>query len=672
MDFLSFWGAGNSVFGAFDMSGIAAIHYADGRTVSRSDIERVGRALRAYGGWGQSVGVMGPVAFAYAHFPDTPEASAGHQPLSGGDGRYALVFDGRLDNREELAAILRVDARRLTMLSDGHLAMLSWERWREQAMHRWVGDFACIIWDKVDARLFAVRDQFGARTLHYNANSNRIIIASAPKCVHALGDLPRELDEQKIADALCQLYHDGERTFFKGVCRIPPGSFIEVSGSSLGITRYYDIRDHIQPVRYKNDDEYVEQASELFDDSVRATLRSNRPIGAFLSGGLDSSSMSVVAARALSSRGQRLVTFTSVPEDAWDERSMKGRFGDEAPFVRDIAAMHPTLECNFVDGSGVGHYYKQEELLLALEMPVRNALNLQWTHAILEQAKNRGIGVMLQGSFGNATLSRVGDGLYGELLSQGAFVRLYQELKVLSRDRRHFLHNVLKHLVFPIGPTWLWDAKEALRGRSRLDQDWYRFIAADPRFAEEKNILGRMVIAGYTYAGGKPEYERKSWLNMLGNWMTETGDVMQGFRAMYGVDIRDPFANRNLVEWSFGLPESQLRKNGVGRLLIRRMMKGQLPKSVLDNRKIGQQTADWHVRLTRDLPAIRSQLEAIEHDQYLSRMINVELLKNLVNDWPEKTINDPSDDRVFQIPILLPMALQIARFVEREKGLNRP
>ena len=652
------------------MSGIAAIIYCDGQKASRSDIDRVVRALRAYGPERQTVKLVGPVAFAYAHFTATPEGSPSDQPLTGSDGRFTMVFDGRLDNREDLGAELNLEKHRMLVLSDAQLALLSWARWGKEAMNHWIGEFAFIVWDKTEGYLTAARDQFGARTLHYNANSTRVVIASAPKCIHALGDVPRELDEQKIADALSQIYYDGERTFFKEIKRVAAASLMTVSGTSVKVEKYYDFRDNVRPVRYKDDRDYVEAARELFDASVRATLRSPRPVGAFLSGGLDSSTMSVHAAQALGAKGKKLITYTSVPEEGWDQQTIKGLFGDEAPYVSDIAKLTPNIEANFVDGAGMGHYHKQEELLLALEMPVRNALNLQWTHAILEKAKGRGIGVMLQGVFGNATLSHSGDGVFGELLSQGSVFRLYSELAAISSGPRHFLRNTFKHLVFPFGPEWLWTAKERLRGRPSPEEYWQRFIPVAPAFAEEMNVSERTERAGYSFLGGKPQSERKAWFNIITNWMTEIGDVNQGLRAIYGIEIRDPFANRRLVEWSFGLPEAQFHRNGVNRWLIRRMMEGKLPDSVLHNKKRGHQTADWHLRMSRDLPAMRREVSLIADDPDLSRMIDVDLLRKLLDEWPESTITDLADDRVFQLPVILPMTLQIARFVQREKGVN--
>jgi len=654
------------------MSGIAAIYYFDGRRANREDIERVGKSLRMYGPERQTARLDGSIALAYAHLTDTPESRGSSQPLRGADGRHQMVFDGRLDNREDLARDLNLDKSALPLISDAQLAMLCWEKWTDSALNRWVGEFAFINWDRIDNILTAARDQLGGRTLHYNVTSTRIVIASAPKCIHALGDISREVDEQKIADALSQLYHDGERTFFKGISRIAPASMMTVSGKAIQNRKYYHFREHVRPIEYANDRDYVDAGQELFETSVQAMLRSVKPVGAFMSGGLDSSTMSVVAARSLERKGERLITFTSVPEAEWDQGIVKGAFGDEGPSVEAIAKQNPSIEINLVDGKGYGHYHKQEELLHALEMPVRNALNLQWTHAILEQARDRGIGVMLQGVFGNATLSHTGDGVFAYLLQRGEIARLYKELASISASRKRFARNVLKYIVYPLGPKWFWNLKERLRGRPEAHVNWDRFVTVAPDFAEMTNIPERIERAGYAFFGGKPQLGRSAWFNMVENYLTETGDIMQGLRAMYGIDIRDPFADRRLVEWSFGVPEDQFHRNGEDRWLIRRMMKGNLPDIVLHNKMVGRQTADWHLRMTRDLPKMQKDLEHMADDADLSRMVDIRKLRGLLENWPDQTVTDLKDDRLFQLPVNIPMTYQVARFVQRVKGVNLP
>ena len=653
------------------MSGIAAVYYRDGRPASRGEIERVARVLGMYGRERQLIRVEGSVAFAYAHFTDTPEARGSYQPLTGGGGRYTMVFDGRLDNRTDVARELSIETDDLRLLSDAQLAMQCWERWGEDSYNRWVGNFALINWDKREARLIAARDQFGRRTLHFHQTPQRLVLASAPKCIHALGDVPREVDEQKIADALSQLYHDGERTFFKGIKRIPAGCSMTVEAEKSSVRRYYNFRDHIREVRYQSDDDYVEAARELFQTCVKANLRSVGPVGAFMSGGLDSSTMSIFAARMLEP-GKRLPTFTSVPEPGWDQRTIKNTYGDETPHVKAIAEHYPAIEINLINSAGAGHYHKQEELLHALDMPVRNALNFHWAHGILEQAKTRGISVMLGGDLGNASLSYSGEGVFTYLLRQGDIRQLYKELALIGRDHSGVLRAFIKFLVHPLCPTWLWDLKEQIRGRPVSAELWRRIATIQPSLVPEMQISQRVRDAGNNYHGGKPMAQpREAWIRLLTSVMTDSGDIVQGLRALYGIDVRDPFSDRRLLEWSFGLPENQFYRNRVDRWLIKRMMDGELPDSVLNKKTgLGIQTADWHLRMTRDLPRIRSDLAQMLHDPDLARMIDIPRVQKLLDDWPEQTVVDVNDDRFFLLPTVVPMTMQVARFVQREKGVN--
>ncbi len=656
------------------MSGIGVIYHRDGRPVRRDDIERVARALAMYGPEKQVVRLMGPVAFAYAHFTDTPEARGQEQPVTGGAGRHTMVFNGRLDNRDELASALGIDPPSLRMLSDAALAMRCWEQWGTDTLNKWIGEFVLINWDKAEQRLIAARHQFGYRTLHYHLGQDRLVMASAPKGIHALGDVPRKIDEQKIADALCQLYTDAERTYFVGIKRVPAASLLIADHDKVETRQYYQLEEHVREVRYASDDDYVEAARELLEASVKAMLRSPGPVGTFMSGGLDSSTIAVTAARQLSGQGGRLPAFTWVPEEGWDGRTEKHCYGDETPYVQAIAAAHPALDLNLVNAEGLGHYHKQDELLHAAEMPIRNALNVTWMHAILGEAKRRGIKVMLEGTMGNMTLSYRGDGVYTHLWRERELRRLLKEIGCLSRHPIGFVRNALSNLVWPLGPEWLWALKERLRGRGAQSTRWLRYVTIDADYGRRMRIPERARDSGFNYFGKAPARARDLWSWMLTRHAaSEMGDMHQGLAALYGLDMRDPFSNRKMIEWSFGVPEDQYHRNGQGRWLIKRLMKGVLPDSVLFKPKnIGRQTSDWHLRLTRDLPRIREDLKALAEDRDTAGMIDVPRLQALVDDWPEHTITDGADDRRFFLPVNLPLALQAGRFVQRVKGTNLP
>lgn len=654
------------------MSGIAAIFNRDGRPVAREDIERVARALAIYGPERQTVRLMGPVAFAYAHFTATPESRGEQQPATGGGGRYSLVFDGRLDNRDDLAVALAIDGDEMRMLPDSAVAMRSWERWGEESLNRWMGEFALIVWDASEQRLIAARHQFGRRTLSYHERPDRLVVASAPKGLHALPDIPREIDEQKIADALCQLYTDAARSYFKGISRLPPASLLVAGGERLEVRRYYDLRDHIRPVRYACDDDYVEHARELFTTSVRACLRSPGQVGAFMSGGLDSSTAAVTAAGLLAERGQRLPVYTWVPEPGWDGRTGGHAYGDETPYVRAIAEQTPAIDLNLVDAAGLGIYHRQDALLHAIDGPVRNVGNTAWFHAIMERAKSHGVKVMLDGAMGNDTLSYPGEDIYVHHWTEGNYRQLLKEFAHARRGPFDLPRQIFTHLLIPLGPDWLWKVKERLRGRAVERERWLDMVvAAAPAFADEKNVLARARATGFDFFEKPPARLRDRWIWMLTrHGASELGDAWQGMSALYGMDVRDPFGDRRLIEWCMGVPEDQYHRDGQNRWLVRRLMRGLLPDAVLSNRRRGLQTSDWHLRMTRDLDQMRGDVESLARDPDTARMINLPRLRGLLSDWPDQTVTDVNDDRRIHLQTTLPIALQIGRFVQRVKGVN--
>lgn len=656
------------------MSGLGAIFNRNGQDVARHDIERVAHALHMYGPEKTTIRLMGPVAFAYTHFTNTPEARLQPQPVSGGDGRFTMIFDGRLDNREDLARALNLsDYQGLT---DATLAIRCWEKWQQETYNKWVGEFAFVLWDEESQKLTAVRDQFGCRLLHYHMQPDRMVMASAPKGIHALPDIPREVDDDKIAQALCQIYTDASRSFFKDISRVPPASTLTVTSRGTETTRYYHLKDHIKNIDHKTDDEYVDEGRDIFETALKPLLRSPGPISAFMSGGLDSSSVAVTAANLLAGQQDKLPVYTWVPERDWDGRIPKYCYGDETPFVTQIAKENPALELNLIDSSGLGHYYKQDDLLHATEAPQRNALNMVWIHDILGRAQRNGTKVMLEGHFGNVTLSYGGDGVFTHLWRIRKFKRLVRELSHDSSPKR-FVKRGLGRVVYPLIPHWLWALKEQFRGRSAAGSrvNWPRSSAINPEYARRMNIADQVTAGpGGLWEGEKPlAHPRDVYVDLIEELAGDFRDFGQGISALYQLELRDPFADRRVIEWSFGVPEDQYYRGGEDRWLIKRMMARKLPRSVLHKQpmaKDGIQLSDWHVRMTRDLPQIRRDLEEYARDPELSEKIDLPRLMALIEDWPDKSVVAAKNDKSFYLPVVLPLALQVAHFSRLVRGRN--
>jgi asparagine synthase (glutamine-hydrolysing) len=655
------------------VSGIGALLQRDGQPADRAKIERIARALTMYGPERQLVRTAGPIAFAYTHMTSTPEDRGQYQPVTGGGGRYVMVFDGRLDNRDDLISQLGLPLHEARLLSDATLAMRTWEKWTTGALLEWVGEFALIVWDGSERELIAARDHFGLRPLSYYASSGQFIAATAPKGLHAIATVPRELDEQKLALALCHLYIEPTRSYFKDIHRVPPGGLVRVRGDKLSVEIYYAIREHVREIHYRHDDDYVEAARELLDRSVSARLRSSGPVGAFMSGGLDSSTVAVTAARLLANGTSRLPTFTWVPEPGWDGIIEPQWYGDETPYVKAIAEKHPNIELNLIDAAGLTHYYKQDEFLAAGETPVRNALNLSWFHKILETASQRGIRVMLEGGQGNFTLSYAGLGLFHQLLRERRYGEFARELVRQNKGLFRALRHAPTYVFWPYAPQWLWDFKEKLRGRPDDERFSRSLMPIHPAYEHDTKVIERGRPAAVRMYGRRPRTDLRDYrINAIEDGMlSEGGDIYKAFAAMHGIELRDPFADRRLTEWCFGVPDDQFRRNGEKRWLLKRLMRGVIPDVVLDKPyAAGIQVSDWHLRMTRERDRMRGELEAFQSDPDLSRMLDIPRMKSALEDWPTSTPIARDDDTRHFVPLSMTAAMQIGRFVQRVKGYN--
>lgn len=653
------------------MTAIAAIFHRDGSPVAREDMERMARSLAHYGAERQRVGLYGEAGLACALDSYTPEDIGQSQPIIGGEGRLAMVFEGRIDNRGEVVEMLGLDPMDASRMSDGVLAMRSFERWGVGSFLKWIADFALILWDEAERHILLARDPFGHRGIVYHDAGDRFVAATVAAGLHALPDIPRELDEQKLGDALSQFFADNTRTFFKGVSLCPPGHFMVVDRNGARSQQYYRLRDHVREVRYKNDDDYVEAARELFQKAVSARLRSTGPVGAFMSGGLDSSTGAIFAAEQLAKKGQRLPVFTSVPEAGWDGLVEAHCYGDETPYVKAIAERHPNIELNLVDSAGRSHYFQQDAALRLSEMPMRNACNGHWWHSIMQEARSRKIKVMLGGDAGNMTLSYRGDGIYYDLWRSRRFIQLYRELGFLGRRPRQMARNFYGRVLPGLMSDSAWDAMQRLLGNQDLESRWLRHSCIRPEFGQALDIPTRAHASGFNYFG-RARAANRQWCY----WFFEqaAGSFSQanaGTGALYNIELRDPFGDRRLLEWCFGVPEDQYHRNGVGRWLIRRMMKGVMPDEVLHKRRdVGRQSSDWHLRMTRDLDRMKADLERMSQDPDLARMMDIPRLQSMLEDWPDRTVVDASDYRRSYLLVNVPMALQIGRFVQIVKGSN--
>ena len=417
------------------MSGIAAVLNLDGSAVPQSEVERMANVLKPYGPDRQKILARGNAAFVFCLHQLTPEDLFERQPLLFAN-RFVMLFDGRIDNRSELGEALGIAASELHSMPDSMIALRLFDRWGERAFERIVGVFAIIVMDLQDGRLICARDHMGLRVLHYHRSAERFAVATAPEALFALSWVPRILNKDKVADALVQRGLNGETTYYQEIFRVLPGSIVRVRGASFSKDRFWD-PENIADVRFKSDHEYVEAFQERLDDAVKASLRSRRPPCATITGGLDSSSIAVIAADMLAANGKKLNTFTAVPEAGFIKEEMRGRYFDETPYVRQIAEANPNIVPHFIPPSKGPILEQIAEQIRIGGAPSGGVLNGLWVMDILAAARSAGHNVMLSGEMGNLTMSYNGWPLFAELLLDRPMVEaicVRSSLRVIDGD----------------------------------------------------------------------------------------------------------------------------------------------------------------------------------------------------------------------------------------------
>ena len=378
------------------MSGIAGLVSFDGQPVRRRELERVANTLHQYGPDRSDILVANDVGFVHALMRTTPEDRFDRQPLRGASG-VIITADLRLDNREELLTRFGIERRMAMDWSDSRVLLAGWEKFGDDIWPMLRGPFAAGVWDPRSRSLTLARDHLGLNVVMWHKNSQFFAFASMPNCLFALDNVSREYCEEKLADFLVLNHADHVTTIYRNVFRVPPAHTVQITiDGSLKLRRYWSPA-MIKPVRLASDAEYADGLRECLDRAVRQQMRSIHPIGCLLSGGLDSSSVSVLAARALKEKNQRLVAFTGVPRSNFDGPVPAGCYADETPYVDAIQKLAGNIDVEYVRDDACNDFAELERFFVALDGPVRNPSNLGWMLAILQRARAQGRRVLLGG-----------------------------------------------------------------------------------------------------------------------------------------------------------------------------------------------------------------------------------------------------------------------------------
>jgi asparagine synthase (glutamine-hydrolysing) len=558
------------------MSAIFGIHNVDDPQVRRGEIQRL-RVHLAYRGPDTSgIWFEGQIALGNCLLQTTPESIFEKMPVKDDDETCCATVDVRLDNRGELIRTLGLDNFPASKITDSELILEAYLKWGEACPAQLLGDFAFAIWDRRTRTLFCARDQFGAKPFYYFHSGDRFAFCSCIDGLLQLDWVPRRLNEQRLASHLTTFFGDTTATFYADILRLPPAHSLRLNQNGLQLARYWKLDPDCE-TRFTSDGEYIEAFKAIFQEAVNCRLRTNSRPGAMLSGGLDSSSIAVMAGQLMANDGRGpLATFSGVfdkvPES--NERSYIESLVRKGGFEPSILAAD---DCN---------PFQAPPELARTQSEANFAANLYVNWGLYGLAQQRGVRVILDGFDGDTTISH-GVAYLSELAQANRWIELGRLLSALAATSNRSAPGLFWEYLWQIGlwPRLPSPAKRVCNGVVRRWHSVRRHHPA-PCCVLDKDFVERIGVRKYRAALGdtaepSAKTERASHYQTV-NWgvMPSTLELLEQTAAPFGVEVRFPFWDRRLIEFCLGLPPQFKIRDGYTRWILRKSMDGLLPPDV--------------------------------------------------------------------------------------------
>lgn len=549
---------------------------ADGRQVAEAETRAVTRMMAALGNcpWESDAVRSLPGAHGWCTLAvqAAGEGAAIHDThaLLPSLGGLTIAADARLDNRAELCAALAIGPDERAALDDAGLLLRAYRQWGTSCPEHLLGDFAFALWDEPAGRLFCARDFVGVRPFyyHYAPSNGRLVCAGGLPAMVAHPAVPSSLNLAYVRAYLqypVGQFEHPEYTFYQEIHKLPPAHCLAVTREGLRRWAYWQPGRTTQR-RYACERDYVEELRALLNAAVACRIESPYPIGAHVSGGLDSSSLAVLAHRMLRTQGRGIIGFSWAPPPPADPAELPPN--DERLLVEAVRAAEgfPVRYTTLTPDHALAHARR--------DITVQPTTTLLSELAASQEAAGLGIRTILSGWGGDELVAFNGRGYFADLLRRGRWVTLQRELTLWSRLLGVAAWKLwIGSGLMPLLPTAVRrhvQPGDAFRPRplpASLRPDFAATLAGVEPLgrpgAHERPGVKNTQIALLQH--GHLSYRMESWA---------------GHGATLGITYVFPLLDRRLVEFALSIPGWLFFKDGRRRYLYRTAMAGILPDTV--------------------------------------------------------------------------------------------
>ncbi len=552
------------------MCGICGIIDFSEHQPDESCLEKMNRTLLHRGPDQNNIFIKGAVGLGHTRLSIIDLTETGSQPMRSPDKQVTLVYNGEIYNFLELRENLKKEGVIFKGRSDTEVVLHAYIQWGKEFVSRLNGMFAFAIWDDKKQELLIARDRFGIKPLYYALFSNGIVFASEIKAILAADKISRKISLPGLHEFFYYGTGLGENTLFKDIFKLLPGNILTFNQNGIAITPYWQI-ENIQTSRDTIEDA-TEKIRQYLDQSIKAQLISDVPVGIFLSGGIDSSCITAFASRHYQ---KRLQTFSA----GFDyEQGV-----NELPKARKVAKHFGTEHHEiYIEGNNLPDII--EKLILCHDQPFSDAANIP-------------LYLLCEKLAGNPKVILQGDG--GDEVFAG-----YRRYNILMFC--HFWHRIAKaenflKSFFPKNKTF-----------SRI----HRFLAAmgndDPAIrmawllTEETSDLPPTRIISESWRNKLETYDPFLRYRQLNKQLGHTDIVQRMLHTdmkiilpdiflekvdkstmAHGIEVRVPMLDNRITDYVLGLPSAYKVRKGQKKWILRRAIQGIVPDEILNAPKTG-------------------------------------------------------------------------------------
>jgi asparagine synthase (glutamine-hydrolysing) len=483
------------------------------------------------------------------------DLTSGSQPIYNEEGSIVVVYNGEIYNFNELRQELELKGHRFVTNTDTEVIVHAYEEYGHRCLDRFNGMFVIALWDSIRKELFLARDRIGIKPLYYTMIDGKVAFASEIKAIIEYEEIKRTVDEQALADYFVLRYVPAPLTMFKGIQKLEPGSYMVVNGNGVKRSKYWNLKynpTHTDEAYFK------ESILKTLKDSVQKRLIADVPLGVFLSGGVDSSTITAIASN-----------FSSEPIKTFSI-GFYGAEYDETPYARNVAEYFGTAHTEeWVDIDDANLLPK---LIYHADEPLADPAILP-TYLISQVARKR-VKVVLSGEGGDEAFA--------------GYDRYYSELRAYKTLR--YVPTVVKELVFKLGASF----NESVLKRyllyfgSRTTQEnsyYYRLKLRDnghlnteivQNCPSNNNALA-LFHSQEDYLNCMLKFDIKYWL---------PDDLLMKVDKMTmanSLEARVPFLDHNLLQLAYESPPNLKLKKHLLKVSVNEI----LPKDIMQRKKHG-------------------------------------------------------------------------------------